>query len=598
VARELRKLAAILFADAVGSSRLMGRDESGTVARLLEHLNRRLAPAATRRGGRVVRLKGDGSLVEFVSAVDALAAAIEFQQAMVEANRGQPDDQAIVFRVGLHLGDVIVEGDDIYGDAINVAARLEAEAPSGGILVSRAVREAVTGRLKVSLHAVGELALKNIERPIRAFRAEWSAEDWPAHSRASEAAASSKTPAPALALPELPSIAVLPFQNMSGDPEQEYFVDGLVEDITSALSKFRSLFVIARNSAFTYKGKPVDVRQVSRELGVRYLLEGSVRKASDRLRISGQLIDTVTGNQVWANRYDGALADVFDLQDSITSNVAAVIAPKVQRAEIERAQTKSTDSLTAYDLYLRALALRGELKYESYGQALALLDRAVTRDPNFSAAYGLAAMCCFERDFLAMTPDAADRERGLQAAMRAVETGNDNPEALARGGLVIAHLGGRPEEGLLHLERAIALNPNSLLALAFAAQACVMLGTHEKAMALYEQAMRISPLGPMSGEAYFGVAQIYFFTGRFEQAIAWANKSLAVTRARHIPLMVKIAAMGAADRPRDELQEAVQHLLALMPGVTIKGFRQRLRGYRQVDAEKAEAAMRKAGLPE
>ena len=325
MAREQRKLAAILFADAVGSSRLMGQDESGTVARLLEHLNQRLAPAATCRGGRVVRLKGDGSLVEFASAVDALAAAIAFQQTMIEANRGQPDDQAIALRVGLHLGDVIVKGDDIYGDAVNVAARLEAEAPAGGIVVSRAVREAVTGRLKVSLHALGELALKNIERPIRAFRAEWSAEDWPAHSVASQAAASPKVPTPALALPDKPSIAVLPFQNMSGDPEQEYFADGITDDIITALSRIPSLFVIARNSSFAYKGKAIDIRQIGRELGVRYVLEGSVRKAGQRLRITGQLVEAETGSHLWADRFESVLEDVFDLQDRVTMAVAGAI---------------------------------------------------------------------------------------------------------------------------------------------------------------------------------------------------------------------------------------------------------------------------------
>jgi len=269
----------------------MGRDESGTVARLLEHLNQRLAPAAARRGGRVVRLKGDGSLVEFASAVDALAAAIAFQQTMIEANRGQPDDQAIVFRVGLHLGDVIVEGDDIYDDAVNVAARLEAEAPAGGIVVSRAVREAVTGRLKVSLHALGDLALKNIERPIRAFRAEWSAEDWPAHSVAPGASASPKEPTPALTLPDKPSIAVLPFQNMGGGPDQDYFVDGLVEEIITALSRFKSVFVIARNASFAFKGQTIDLKQVGRDLGVRYVLQGSIRKSTENVRIAGQLID-------------------------------------------------------------------------------------------------------------------------------------------------------------------------------------------------------------------------------------------------------------------------------------------------------------------
>src|SRR5262245_4575417 len=333
LAREQRKLAAILFADAVGSSRLMGRDESGTVARLLEHLNQRLAPAATRRGGRVVRLKGDGSLIEFASAVDALAAAIDFQQAMVEANRGQSDDQAIVFRIGLHLGDVIVEGDDIYGDAVNVAARLEAEAPAGGIVVSRAVREAVTGRLKVSLHALGELALKNIERRIRAFRAEWIAEDWPAPTVASQAAASPKEPTPALTLPDKPSIAVLPFQNMSGDSEQEFFTDGITEDIITELSRFHSLFVIARNSSFSYKGKSPNIQQVGKELGVRYVLEGSIRKASNRIRVTGQLIDTLTGNHIWAERYDRVLEDIFAVQEELTRAIVAAIAPQVEVTE-------------------------------------------------------------------------------------------------------------------------------------------------------------------------------------------------------------------------------------------------------------------------
>src|SRR5215475_5099988 len=281
LAREQRKLVAILFADAVGSSRLIGRDESGNVARLLEHLHGRLAPAAARCSGRVIRLTGDGGMVEFGSAVDALRAAIEFQQAMVDANRDQPEEKAIAFRVGVHLGDVIVEGDDIYGDDVNVAARLEAEAPPGGIVVSRAVREAVEGRLKATLHALGDLALKNIVRPIRAFRVEWSAENWPAadvaSAPASAATAGSAANVP-LALPDKPSIAVLPFQNMSGDPEQEYFADGMVEEIITALSRIRWLFVIARNSTFMFKGKALDIKQVAQDLGVRYVLEGSVRK--------------------------------------------------------------------------------------------------------------------------------------------------------------------------------------------------------------------------------------------------------------------------------------------------------------------------------
>jgi TolB-like protein/class 3 adenylate cyclase len=298
VGREQRRLAAIVAADVVGYSRLMGRDESGTLARLRKNRSERLDPVVTKYGGRLVKLTGDGALVEFTSAVDALSAMIEFQQAMAEANRDQPADAALVFRMGMHLGDLIVEGEDLYGDGVNVAARLEAEAPAGGIVISRTVHEAVAGRLKATFDDLGNLMLKNIERPVQAFNVRWQPEDWQPSATAdgtgAVTAASRSSPGP-LPLPDKPSIAVLPFQNMSGDPEQEYFTDGMVEDIITALSRFKALFVIARNSSFTYKGKAVDIRQVGRELGVRYVLEGSVRKAANRLRISGQLIDASTG---------------------------------------------------------------------------------------------------------------------------------------------------------------------------------------------------------------------------------------------------------------------------------------------------------------
>src|SRR5215208_336269 len=285
--RVVRRLAAILAADVVGYSRLMGRDENGTLIRLKAHRTERLVPTLARHGGRLVKLTGDGALVEFPSAVDALGAAIAFQQAVTEANRDQPEDTRIVFRIGLHLGDLIVEGEDLYGDGVNVAARLEAEAPPGGIVVSRAIREAVEGRLKAKLHPLGELVLKNIERPIRAFRVQWDAADWQTmEADTAKPAISGESPTSTLALPDKPSIAVLPFQNMSGDPEQEYFTDGITEDIITELSRFHSLFVIARNSSFSYKGKSPDVRQVGRDLGVRYVLEGSIRRSSDRIRVT------------------------------------------------------------------------------------------------------------------------------------------------------------------------------------------------------------------------------------------------------------------------------------------------------------------------
>jgi adenylate cyclase len=320
VAREQRKLAAVLAADVVGYSRLMERDESGTLARLREHRRSRFEPTLARYGGRLVKLMGDGALVEFASACDALSAAIEFQQAVNEVDSERPETERIIFRIGLHLGDMIVEGDDLYGDGVNIAARLETEAPAGGILVSRTVHEAVTGRLKATFLDLGSLALKNIERPVQAFSVKWEPSDWRRPSSLSLVSSYEKREpwsVEQLALPDKPSIAVLPFQNMSGDPEQEYFADGIVEDIITALSRFKSLFVIARSSSFAYKDRSPDIRQVGRELGVRYVLEGSVRKAATKVRITSQLIDSENGAHIWADRLDEPLENIFELRNTI-----------------------------------------------------------------------------------------------------------------------------------------------------------------------------------------------------------------------------------------------------------------------------------------
>jgi adenylate cyclase len=599
LAREQRRLAAILFADAVGSSRLMGRDESGTVARLLEHLNQRLAPAASRRGGRVVRLKGDGSLVEFASAVDALAAALEFQQAMIEANRGQPDDKAIVFRIGLHLGDIIVERDDIYGDAVNVAARLEAEAPPGGIIVSRAVREAVAGRLKVCLHALGELALKNIERPIRVFRAEWSAEDWPQRSAASEAGASSMEPAPALTLPDKPSIAVLPFQNMGGDPEQAYFVDGLVDDIITALSRFSQFFVIARNSSYAYKGRTVDVRQVGRELGVRYVLDGSVRKADKRLRITGQLVDTASGNHLWADRLEGALEDVFEFQDKITASVIGAIYPKIQHAEIASAQAKPTENLRAYDLYQRAVALMYEFTEKSNTRAVALLERAIAIDRRYSTAHGLLANLELQRATNNWSSFEEARARSLVAAWKAVETGRDNPQALMQGGFAIMRFGERPEEGLAYLRRSLELNPNSTSAMRSMGLALWRIGDHEGSIRHLERAIQLAPMEPLVASTYVGIAHPYFFTGRYDQALAWLAKAMPERRHHNMPtLLLNLACLAKAGRQAHDLQRALTQLRSQMPEASISRALEMLGPARPADREHYSAALRVAGLPE
>ena len=298
LAREQRKLAAIIAADVVGYSRLMGRDESGTLARLRKNRSEHLEPVLAKYGGRLVKLTGDGALVEFASAVDALSAAIEFQQAMAEANGDQPTDTALVFRMGLHLGDLIVDGDDLYGDGVNVAARLEGEAPAGGIVISRTVHEAVAGRVKAAFDDLGGLALKNIERPIQAFSVTWEPSDWQVTVATEVTAVTRSRPLRRLPLPDKPSIAVLPFQNMSGDPDQEYFVDGISENVTTTLSKIEELLVIARNSSFVFKDQTRDMREIGRALGVRYVLEGSVRKIGNKVRVSAQLIDSLHGGRL------------------------------------------------------------------------------------------------------------------------------------------------------------------------------------------------------------------------------------------------------------------------------------------------------------
>ncbi len=492
LAREQRRLAAILAADVVGYARLMGRDESGTLARLKEHRRERLEPALARNTGRLVKLTGDGALVEFGSAVDALRAAIEFQQAVFDVNRDRPDEHRIDFRIGMHVGDLIVDGDDLIGDAVNIAARLEAAAMPGGIIVSRAVREAVDGRLDARLHALGELALKNIDRPVRAFRVEWDEGAWRAGALAELGSAVS--PAPALTLPDKPSIAVLRFQNMGGGPEQEYFADGMVEDIITGLSRFRSLFVIARNSSFAYKGSP-DVRQVGRELGVRYVLEGSVRKAGVRVRITGQLVDAATGVHLWADRFDGELADVFELQDRITSCVVGVIAPMVERAELERARCKPAASLQAYEKVLRAVALERSRSRSDLEEAIRILREVIRSDPEYARAYAQLSRMCWvyigqgfgHRDHALVSDFVALAQRGL-------ELDPTDAHVMGIAALAIAYGGGDMQAGVDLAEKAIRLNPNFATAYLVGGVLNGYLGEVDRAIECTRHAERLNPL--------------------------------------------------------------------------------------------------------
>ena len=599
MAREQRKLATIVFIDVVGYARLMGLDESGTHALVRTHLAQRVEPAITRQGGRVVKLTGDGVLAEFGSAVDALSAAILLQQGMADANRDQPEPDRIVFRAGIHLGDVIVETSDLYGDAVNIAARLQAEAPPGGILISRAVREAVDGRIKAELQALGELSLKNIARPIRAFRVAWQEADWPAGAVASpHSSRPAFAPSPTSPPADNPSIAVLAFRNLSGDPAREYFADGMTEDIITTLSRLPNFVVIARNSSYVYKGRSVDVRQVGSELGARYILDGSLRIAGNTLRISCELIDATSGKHLWAERYDGAMEDVFDLQDRITSSIVATITPRMLNAEIARAQAKPTDNLSAYDLYLRAVAGVRDDTESSTSQALQLLERAIAADHQFSSAYGFLANAHWNRLLNGWGSIDEAKARGYEAARLAIELGKDDPVALTLGGHGIAYLGGRLDEGLAHIERALTLNPNALMAWRLGGAVSWMTGQHEKSIQYYERAMQLSPLDPWAFDAYMGISFPYFFLGRYDQAIHWAERSLR-EKPRFVPaLIVKIAALAMDGSRPDELRDLVQQWMSMFPGVTIVTGMQRLVVSRSADRELFETALRKAGLPD
>ncbi len=419
----VRRLAAILAADVAGYSRLIGADEGGTLQALKAIRAEFVDPKIAQHHGRIVMTMGDGLLVEFGSVVDALRCASEVQAAVAERNVAIAADDRIEFRIGVNVGDVVVEEGDIFGDGVNVAARLEGLAEPGGICVSARVQEDAAGKLDLAFEDIGEQQLKNIARPVHVYRV---------------GVGPASPTRPALALPDKPSIAVLPFANMSGDPEQEYFADGMVEEITTALSRIRWLFVIARNSTFTYKGQAIDVKQVGRELGVRYVLEGSVRKAGGRVRITAQLIDTLSLAHLWADRFEGSLEDVFDLQDQVAVSVAGVIEPTLRQAEIERARRKRRDNLDAYDLYLRALPFAFTAMPETAQKALGLLEQAIAIEPEYGAAHAFIAFCHENRYLRAKLGEA--KRAALDHARIALATGRRRRHGARPGRLYRWHL--------------------------------------------------------------------------------------------------------------------------------------------------------------
>ena len=546
-----RRLAAILVADVVGYSRLMEADEVGTLAALKERRKGIVEPLVKEHSGRVVKFMGDGVLVEFASAVNALACALAIQRRMAELNEPLPDNRIIALRIGINLGDVIGEGTDIFGEGVNVAARLEGLAAPGRICIAGNVHDAVRGKIDFAAEEMGEVTLKNIARPIRAY-----------HLQPKSRIARTSPERPVLTLPDKPSIAILPFQNMSGDPEQEYFADGMVEDITTALSRNRWLFVIARNSSFSYKGRAVDIKQVGRELGVRYVLEGSVRKAANRVRITGQLIDATSGAHLWAQRFDGQVEDVFDLQDQITTSVVGAIAPKLELAEIERIKHKPTDSLDAYDHYLRGMSFIRAWTKDEVDAALSHFYRAMEIDPQFASPYGLAARCYSQRKAGGWELDA-DREAAEVArlARRAIELGMDDAVALCTTGLALGYVIGDLEEANALTEMAIELNPNLAWAWYFSSWVKLWRGEPEAAIERVTNAMRLSPYDLQMFEMQDALAMALFCTGRYAEAREWAVKSLRGFSEFLLPQCVAAASAAIIGR-LEEARERVAQLRA------------------------------------
>jgi TolB-like protein/class 3 adenylate cyclase/Tfp pilus assembly protein PilF len=592
---EARKLAAVLAADVVGFSRLTRADEDRTLARLRTLRSDLIDPTIAVHKGRVVKWTGDGAIVEFRSVVEAVRCGLEIQDSMAERNAGLPPERRIELRIGIHLGDVVEESDgDLMGDGVNIAARLEGVAQPGAICLSEDAYRQVKSRLDLAISDLGETRLKNIADPVRVYSLQVGG------AGAARAAASSATASPApsrLSLPDKPSIAVLPFQNMSGDPEQEYFADGAVEDIITALSRFGQLFVVARNSSFVYKGRAVDVKQVGRELGVRYVLEGSVRKAASRIRITAQLIDAQTGVHLWAERLDGGLQDIFDLQDQVTARVVGEIAPKLEQAEIERAKHKPTDRLDAYDYYLRGRANLNRGTREGTDEGLGQFHQALGIDPDFASAHAMAAWCLFWRKVNGwMTDRPRETAEGAELARRAIELGQDDAVVLTRSGHALAHLAGDLDGGIALVDRALLINPNLASAWFLGGFLKLWSGQSDVAMEHFERAMRLSPLDPEIYRAQAGMAMAHLFAGRFATAC-----SMADTVCRRLPSFMMVVAIAAASHAlagrRDEAQRAMSRLRRLDPGLRMSNVGDWLPIRRPEDRAMLALGLQKAGLP-
>ena len=578
-----RRLAAVMAADVAGYSRLMGEDEARTLSDLI-HLRRNIfVPIVSEHRGRIVKLMGDGALVEFASVVDAVNAAVAIQTELAASNVGDGAESPIRLRIGVNLGDMIIEGSDIYGDGVNVAARLQEAAEPGEVVLSATAHEHAGSRVGARFEDGGERMLKNIASPVRIFR--WSAE----HGAGKPAR---KPPR----LPDKPSIAVLPFDNMSDDPAQEYFADGVVETITAALSRIRSFFVIARNSAFAYKNRHKNIREIGRELGVAYVLEGSVQRAGGRVRITVQLIETAGGAHIWAERYDGALDDIFELQDRITEQVAGALEPSIRLAEVERARRKRPQELGAYDFTMRAMPHVWMLEKDEAGKALALLEKALEIEPDYPLALALAAWCWAQRSVYSWVPDVVDAQaKALSLAERAAAFSTDDPLILAVLGAVHTFARNYGTARVL-LERAVALDQNAAWALSRLGWLEVYAGRPANAHPYFERALRLSPLDPMNFNNHVGIASAFQVAGEHAKA---ADEFLRALHERPNALWIHrnlAPALLAAGRVQ-EAEASRDALLAAYPGFTVAHFKQSM-VFDPETLERISTGLRELGVPE
>jgi adenylate cyclase len=586
-----RRLAAVMAGDVAGYSRLMGRDEEHTLAQLKSFRKTLVDPRIATHRGRIVKTTGDGMLVEFASAVDAARCGVEIQREMAQQNAEVPSELRIEFRIGIHVGDIIIDDNDIFGDGVNIAARLEGIAEPGGVCISDDAHRQIRGKIDVVFDDIGEQTLKNIAEPMRAWHMRLAGETAPAIR-------SNLSPiqVQALALPDKPSIVVLPFDNMSAEPGQDYLADGIVEAITAALSCIRSFFVIARSSAFTYKGRTTNARDIGKELGVAYLLEGSVQKAGNRLRIIVQLIETAGGAHVWSSRFDGAMDDFFDLEDRITEQVAGALQPSIRIAEIERSRRKRPQDLGSYDFTMRAMPHVWAFEKAESARAIELLEKALAIDPAYPLALSLAGWCHAQRAVYNWAEDiAASQAMARSLAERAAEISGDDPIILAVLGAVHTFVRNHGTARVL-LERAVALDPNAAWAWSRLGWLENYTDQPQKAIGSFERALRLSPIDPMNFNNYVGLGSSHEVAQEYDKAALFYRRALE-ERPNATWIYRHLASSLSGGGRIEEAKQALAEMMRYYPDLTVSKFKQAM-VFSSATMDRVADNLRKLGLPD